>query len=400
MSGPDDLHGDPAVARPPIATRAPAPTPRRLSRKALVTLTGVSALGVTAALGYSLTAGHRSQGTQEAVSIDRRNKDALADAPKDYGDVARTASAGIGPPSAETTPIITPPIASLQGSPGVGNNEAAAYLQRRRRQRDSARASKLFASTSEGGRAATPAPEPIAAPPGANPIGEARVVPNDAQDRKAAFVAGGTREPTVNSGRLTPPAGRYVVSAGSTIAAALITGLSSDLPGQVVAQVTEDVFDTATGQGRLIPQGTRLIGTYDARVTYGQSRAMVVWTRIIFPDGRSVELDRMIGTDSAGQSGFTDRVNSHTGKLLMAGLLSTLFGVGANAAMSGGGSNNDIAYAIRESAGRSVESAGDKIVNRQLDVPPTITIRPGARVQVLVSRDIVLPAWGRPKSMP
>jgi type IV secretion system protein VirB10 len=111
---------------------------------------------------------------------------------------------------------------------------------------------------------------------------------------------------------------------------------------------------------------------------------------MIFPDGRSIDLDRMIGTDAAGQSGFADRVNGHTGKLLMAGLLSTLFGVGANAATGGGGENGDIAYAIRESAGRSVENAGDKIVSRQLDVQPTITIRPGARVRVLVSRDLLL----------
>lgn len=392
MSGADERFDDPAGIRPPIATRAPAPTPRRLSRKALVTLTGVCALGVAAALGYSLTAGHRSQGTQETVSIDRRNKDALADAPKDYGDVARSASAGIGPPPAETTPITTPPIVSSQGSPGAGNNEAAAELQRRRQQRDSARASKLFASTSDGGRAATPVREPIAAPPGENPAGETRAVNSDAQDRKAAFVAVGTSEPTINRGRLTPPAGRYVVSAGSTIAAALITALSSDLPGQVLAQVTEDVFDSATGRSRLIPQGARLIGTYDARVTYGQTRALVVWTRMILPDGRSIDLDRMVGTDAAGQSGFADQVDSHTRKLLKAGLLSTLFGVGANAATAGG-DNADIAFAIRESAGRSVESAGDKIVSRQLDVQPTISVRPGARVRVLVSRDLVLAPW-------
>ena len=105
----------------------------------------------------------------------------------------------------------------------------------------------------------------------------------------------------------------------------------------------------------------------------------------------SLDLDRMVGTDASGESGLTDRVNNHTGKLLMAGLLSTLFGVGANAASAGGGDNNDIAFAIRESAGRSVESAGDKIVSRQLDVQPTITVRPGARVRVLVSRDLVLP---------
>jgi len=392
----DDLAGEPAEKRPPIATRAAAPTPRRLSRKALATLAGVSALGVAAALGYSLTTSHRTQAPQETVSVERRNTDALADAPKDYGDLARTASAGIGAPATIPQPVTTPPLSgSAPASPGMANNEASAEQQRRRQARDSARASKLFAGTSEGARAATASAETPPPPLGQAATGEpARAANGDAQDRKAAFVAGGTREPTVNSGRLTPPAGRYVVSAGSTIAAALITGLSSDLPGQVVAQVTEDVFDTVTGRTRLIPQGTRLIGVYDARVSYGQSRALIVWTRLIFPDGRSLALDRMVGTDAAGQSGLTDRVNNHTGKLLMAGLLSTLFGVGANAATTGGGDNADIAFAIRESAGRSVESAGDKIVNRQLDVQPTITVRPGARVRVLVSRDLVLSQWG------
>jgi type IV secretion system protein VirB10 len=115
---------------------------------------------------------------------------------------------------------------------------------------------------------------------------------------------------------------------------------------------------------------------------------------MIFPDSRSIDLDRLPGTDAAGQSGFADRVDNHTGKLLIAGLLSTLFGVGANAATAGGGDNSDIAYAIRESAGRSAENAGDKIVSRQLDVQPAIRIRPGARVRVLVSRDLVLPRWG------
>lgn len=391
MSERDELARDPAEKRPPIATRAAAPTPRRLSRKALATLAGVSALGVAAALGYSLTASHRTQAPQETVSVERRNTDALADAPKDYGDLAHSTSAGIGAPPATAGPVTTPPLAgTTPASPSPVNNEASAEQQRRRQQRESARASKLFAGTSEGARSPAVSAEPPN-PPDQPATGEPAQAANaDPQDRKAAFVAGGTREPTVNSGRLTPPAGRYVVSAGSTIAAALITGLSSDLPGQVVAQVTEDVFDTVTGHTRLIPQGTRLIGVYDARVSYGQSRALIVWTRLIFPDGRSLDLDRMMGTDAAGQSGLSDRVDNHTGKLLTAGLLSTLFGVGANAATTGGGDNADIAFAIRESAGRSVESAGDKIVSRQLDVQPTITVQPGARVRVLVSRDLVL----------
>jgi len=213
----------------------------------------------------------------------------------------------------------------------------------------------------------------------------------DAQDSKATFVVGNGREPTVNAGRITFPAGRYVLSAGSTIAAALITGLSSDLPGEVVAQVTENIFDSATGRTLLIPQGARLIGRYDAHVSYGQERALVVWTRLILPDGRSIDLDRLIGTDPSGQAGFTDRVDHHTGTLFKAALLSTLFGLGAHIAT--GGDHNDIAYAIRDSAGQSVDRAGDKLVGHQLDVQPTITVRPGARVRVLVGRDLVLEPW-------
>lgn len=380
----------------PIPTRAAPPKPRRLSRKALALLAGVGALGIAGALGYSLTASHGGDAPQESVTVDRNPAgDALADAPRDYGDLARSASANIGPPGNPGEPQTPPPDPDIGSkTPAQGPDAASAEAQRRRQQRDSARSSKLFAGSSEIVRAATPGVEP------AQPLsGEAEGTPlsasgnPDDQDRKAAFVAGRGAPPTINSGRLMAPAGDAVIQAGSTIAAALITGLSSDLPGQVVAQVSENVYDSVTGQTLLIPQGTRLLGDYDARVSYGQSRALVVWTRMILPDGRSIDLDRMVGTDPSGQSGFADRVNSHTGKLLVAGILSTLFGVGANVATGGGGSNSDIAYAIRESAGRSVESVGDKIVERQLNVRPTITIRPGARVRVLVGRDLLLAPW-------
>lgn len=392
MTVPDQREQGQEGERPPIATRATPPAPRRLSRKALAILAGVSAFGVAGALGYSLSNSHRTQTPQEAVSVERRqNADALADAPKDYGDLARNGSAAMGPPSNMAAPVALSTGDVAGSSPQATDTTASAEAQRRRQARDSARASKLFAGDSARSAAPAIAAEPSSTPSGqAGPAAAGTAAPMDAQDRKTAFVTGGTSSPTLNSGRLVPPAGRYVVSAGATIAAALVTGLSSDLPGQVIAQVTEDVFDSVSGQTRLIPQGTRLIGIYDARVSYGQSRALVVWTRMILPDGRSLDLDRMLGTDPSGQSGFSDRVDGHTGKLLMAGLLSTLFGVGANAATAGGGDNNDIAYAIRESAGRSVGNAGDKIVERQLDVQPTITIRPGARVRVLLSRDLLL----------
>lgn len=392
----------PAVPAAAISTRAPGPRPRRLSRRAITLFAGGSAIGLAAALGFGLTSiGHRA-GPQESVTVGhRQSSDLLAAAPKDYGAVALQKAAALGPPplplgppgasGAETAATSS----SGATTPNPSGNEAAAELQRQRQQRESARSSKLFASSGEAARslqAAEAQPAPVVSPSSAT---DTPTSPNvaDAQDRKAAFVTSGARTSTVNSGQLTAPAGRYVVIAGSTIAAALITGLSSDLPGEVVAQVTEDVFDSRTGQTRLIPQGTRLIGSYDAHVGYGQSRALVVWTRLVLPDGRSLDLDRLIGTDAGGQSGFTGRVNRHTGKLLEAGLFSTLFSVGTKLATSGGGSNNDIAFAIRDSAGQSVERAGDKLVGHQLDVQPTIAIRPGVRVRVLVSRDLVLEPW-------
>ena len=404
MSGDDHDPGSapqrPREAPAPIATRAAPPRPRRLSRWAITLFAGGSAVALAVVLGMGLTKGHHSA-PQETVAVDHHQPtDLLATAPKDYAALAKAAA--LGPP-----PITTPSTGQAEGSsatassappangaPATPNTEAAAAQLRQRQQRDSARSSKLFAASGEATRLASAAEalSPLPTPSPSSPDVPGGAASADPQDRKAAFVVTGRQTPTVNSGRLQPPAGNYVVLAGSTIAAALIIGLSSDLPGEVVAQVTDDVFDSTTGRTVLIPQGTRLLGSYDAHVTYGQSRSLVVWTRLILPDGRSLDLDRLVGTDAAGQSGFADRVNHHLGKLLEAGLISTLFGVGSNVA-TGGGNNNDIAFAIRDSAGQSVQRAGDKLVEHELDVQPTITIRPGARVRVLVSRDLVLMPW-------
>jgi len=388
---PDAIEPAGPPIEPRLATRAKPPTPRRLSRRVLALSAGVGAIAVAGAVGVALTSSSHHSGDPEPVAVNNRQmSDALASAPKDYS-AAKLADAEKLPPPGPVTygPASNAP--SATAAPQAADRNAA--LQQRRQRQDSARSSKLFANDSSRAAPTVDTTGPAPAPAGQTGAAPPATASADAQDRKAAFVAGARAAPTVNSGRLVPVAGRYTLQAGSTIAAALITGLSSDLPGEVVAQVTEDVFDSVSGQIRLIPQGSRLIGSYDAHVTFGQSRALVVWTRLILPDGRSLDLDRLIGTDGAGQSGFADRVNHRTGKLLEAGLLSSLFGLGSNLATSGTGNNNDIAFAIRDSAGQSVERAGDKIVGRQLDVQPTITIRPGARVRVLVSRDLVLAPW-------
>ena len=134
---------------------------------------------------------------------------------------------------------------------------------------------------------------------------------------------------TVSVERLTAPASPNIVQAGSIIPAALITGIRSDLPGQITAQVTANVYDSPTGRILLIPQGARLIGEYDSEVAAGQTRVLLAWDRLILPDGRSIVLERQPGTDGAGFAGLQDRVNQHWGNLLKAAAVSTLLGVGA-----------------------------------------------------------------------
>src|SRR6476469_5264583 len=158
------------------------------------------------------------------------------------------------------------------------------------------------------------------------------------------------------------------------IPAALITGIRSDQPGQITAQVTENIFDSPTGRAKLVPQGARLIGVYDSQVAFGQSRVLLVWTRLIMPNGRSIVLERQAGADTSGFSGLEDEVDNHLVALFKAALLSTLLGVGTELGSSG--NDNDIIQALRRGAGDSLQT-GQQVVRRNLNIQPTLTIRPG-----------------------
>lgn len=376
MTAEQDRRED-AQPRAPIATRAAPPRPRRLSRKAMTVLGATAAFGVAGALAWSLSKDDRRDAPSERVGVSsRQGAEVLGDAPQDYSDLARRDAAGIGAPGATSDTIsqTAPAEAAVHATP-AGADTAEAEAQRRRQQAEAARGAKLFAASDTGRR---PDTDSQAAVPSPSPSGQ------------SASTARPSSTVPETEARLSAPATDTMLLAGSTIAAALITGLSSDLPGQAVAQVTEDVFDSVTGRTRLIPQGARLIGDYDARVTHGQTRALVVWTRLILPDGRSLDLGRMVATDGSGASGLADRVDNHWGSIVKAGMLSTLFGIGTELGNTG---DDAIADAIRDSAGQTIGRAGDRIVERQLQIQPTITIRPGARVRVLVSRDIRLPAW-------
>jgi type IV secretion system protein VirB10 len=213
------------------------------------------------------------------------------------------------------------------------------------------------------------------------------------QDRKLAFVNGPIDRRTVSQDRLANPALPYVVQAGTVIPAALLTGIQSDLPGQVTAQVTEHVYDTPTGKFLLIPQGSRLIGQYDSQISFGQKRVLLVWNRIMLPDGKSIVLERQQGADARGFSGLEDEVDYHWWDLIRAAALSTLLSVGAE--VGSDRDESDLVRALRRGSQDSINNTGQQLVRRQLNIQPTLTIRQGFPVRVIVNRDLVMAPYGQ-----
>lgn len=212
------------------------------------------------------------------------------------------------------------------------------------------------------------------------------------QNTKLAFLQKEPEGSIYNPHSEQKPVSPYQLLAGTIIPASLITGLNSDLPGLVIAQVTENVFDSVSGKYLLVPQGSRLIGKYDSVVAFGQKRALVVWQRFIRPDGSSVVIDNLPATDTAGYAGLFDEVDFHTWQIIKGIALSTLLGVTTE--LSLGSDESDLIRAIRESTQENANRAGQGIVSRMLDIQPTITVRPGWPLRIVVNKDIVLSPYG------
>jgi type IV secretory pathway VirB10-like protein len=377
-----------------LRLRPERPPVTRLSRKVLMGLMTIAAITLAGALIWALYQG-RPKPTSSTELYNTDNKatpDGLSTLPRDYAGVPRNVPP-LGPPLPGDLGRL---MLNAQG-PGLGPAAIPVDPERQRlaQETEAARTSHLFATTATR--------EPIAAPtaiPGATeertapPTGRTDTPPVDPesllnmQDRKSAFLNGPVDRKTVSPDRLANPASRYVVQAGAVIPAALITGIRSDLPGQVTAQATENVYDSPTGRFLLIPQGSKLIGLYDSQISFGQDRVLLVWTRLIMPNGRSIVLERQPGADTQGFAGLEDEVDHHWGRLLTAAALSTVLGVGAEL----GATNNDsaIVTALRRGSTDSLNQTGQQLVRRNLNIQPTITIRPGFPVRVIVNRDLVL----------
>ncbi|WP_029013313.1 TrbI/VirB10 family protein [Niveispirillum irakense] len=383
----------PDTKQPPekLELRAAPRRALRLRRGVIIGGIGIAAGAVLTLIFLSLQ--HQARKPDQNPELAQPAKppapEALAGLPTDYSQVK------------PDTPLLGPPLPGDLGRPilehqrhrGAGTEwppmEPTHQPTPEQVQASQARQSGLFFRTEPKSAPRAPASlNPISPSRALAAIDPTSTAEPDAQQRKLDFLAHRDTHSVYNPYAEQRPASPNQIMAGSIIAAALVTGLNSDLPGSVVAQVTENVHDSVTGQILLIPQGSRLIGTYDSRVSFGQERALLVWQRLIRPDGSSLQLDNLPASDTEGRSGLSDDVDSHTGRLLKGIAMATLLGVSTE--LTFGQQESELVRAVRESVQQNVDRASQRLVERNLDIQPTLTVRPGWPLRVIVRRDATL----------
>jgi len=390
----------------------------RINRKVLMVGAGLGALGLFAAASIALkppTVTDPSERRELYNVTNTRTPDGLSALPSSYGDVRPEPVARLGPPlagdlgatvlAAERDRGIEPEYVTrfeddFRPNP-VDEAARAERLREAAMAEEAARAPVFFQLQSETGGASvadarTPYRDPaldlgsellaLAALPQGAPTGFAQPADSNLQGRKLAFASEAADSDIYNPHRVEDPASPYQVMAGTLIPASLVTGINSDLPGTIVAQVTQPVYDTVSGQYVLIPQGSRLIGRYQSEVSFGQDRALVTWNRIIFPDGASIVISAP-GADAQGFAGLSDRTDHHWDRVFVAAGLATILGIGSELGSDGDG---DLERAIRRGTTDTVNQAGQRAVERNLGIQPTIRVRPGWPVRVVVTRDLIL----------
>lgn len=381
-----------AAPESPDGFRLEGEMPRvmRLSRKTLAVAGGAAGLVIGGALLWALRTSDPRQ-AQELYEVTNPNRsEAITGAPADYGAVPK-----LGPPlpgdlgrpivaaqnAGETVPV--PAMAQSAADPRIAAAEQA--RQRALQERESAQASRLFLGGS-GGASIRDAVAAAAELPTATAAAAAAATPARLSPRRQ-FIEGEGSGALESGERIVEPSSPFILQAGAVIPAALITGIRSDLPGQITAQVTQNIYDSPTGRLLLIPQGARLVGEYDSEVVAGQSRVLLAWDRLILPGGQSIRLDRQRGADASGMAGLEDKVDNHWGRMLRAALISSLLGVGSELVTD---NNSDVVRALRSGVQDGTNEAGRRVVERELSVPPTLTVRPGFPFHVIVTRDLLL----------
>lgn len=369
-------------------------SPRRVVRFRRELIIGIAAVGAlaiaaTAWIALSPTSFKLAAGGDEMFEARQaRSPEALAAAPGSYDAIPKLGPplpGDLGRPILEHQRKLAGEGEALPADPAADAVAAA----REKALADQAAARQSAVLMSLGGRGG--AADHLGAGTASASAKPGEAVPAAADSGPATGSAAAAGATEVSAHRIQPPASPWIVSSGSIIAANLLTGLDSDLPGIVVAQVSENVYDSITGRTLLIPQGARLLGRYESNIAFGQRRAFVAWQRIIWPDGSSLTLDNAPASDAAGYTGLADKVDFHSWALLKGVGLATLLGVGTELGL--GSEESELVRATRESAQTNGARAGDRIVEGNLDIPPTIRVRPGWPLRVIVHRDLVLAPW-------
>jgi type IV secretory pathway VirB10-like protein len=211
------------------------------------------------------------------------------------------------------------------------------------------------------------------------------------QSEKISFLSKeNSDEDTYSKHTLQKLLSKYQVMSGTLIPGVMISGVNSDLPGQVVAQVSQNVYDSTTGKYLIIPQGTKMIGSYDSNVSYGQERVLIVWNRLIFPNGNSLVLDHLQGVDLSGYSGFHDKVDNHNGRIYMSVILGSLVTAAATIATAKNSSDTSFSAAAGSGVSQNVAQTVSTMLNKNLGIQPTLTIRPGYRFNIFLAKDLIL----------
>jgi type IV secretory pathway VirB10-like protein len=395
MAGPDDPETGqrPAPKADPadFALRARPRAVTRLSRRALIAAAGGLAVCVVGAVWWAFALhSFRITTGKELYNTDvRPSADAIGSLPNGYASLTKPK-----PPPAppRAVPRLGPPLPGDLGRPILGQGAPTAFAPPATRANTGG--TNSAASTASG---AVPAGQPAPGPAGGDGALAAPHGDQNQQNAKQAFLNSPVDRAIYSPDRLQTPLSPYELMTGTVIPAALITGLNSDLPGQVIAHVTQDVYDSVSGRHLLVPQGAKLIGKYDSIVAYGQSRVLLIWTRLIMPDGSSVVLDNLPGADTQGYAGLEDGVDYHFWRLLRGAALSSLLGVSSALATNnvvGGTGTGNVIIPLGQSADQAANQAGQSIVSRDLGVQPTLTVRPGFPLEVMVNRDSVLRPYG------
>ncbi len=399
---------------PNLAIRAAPRSVTRLNRWTLIALAGVSSVAILGAMVWALQGRNRDdQFGEELYNTDRVNPaEGLQTLPRDYSQI-KPPQLGAPLPGELGGPVLRteretgippqPERPSFRPDPEEDARRAA-RLREQQEAEAAAKAAVFFQSIRpRQDRPATAAasPEPsrldlialsaqTAAAAAAPPVDP--VTTQNMQERKQSFIDRAADQNVYGSGTLQTPRSPYQVMAGTIIPAALVTGINSDLPGQIIGTVTENVYDTATGRHLLIPQGARLVGQYDSGVAFGQSRVLLVWSRVVMPDGSSIVLDRPPGVDTAGYAGLEDEVDNHWFRLIGGAVLSSLLGIGAELAapQNSGGNGDRVIIATRDGAQDTINEVGQQITRRNLNIQPILKVRPGFPVRVIVNKDLIL----------